>query len=232
MAYFPKRRRKRKGARRRRNQAALTVTPSPARTVIPSMKDVTQDLASGVVGIGAFVVSSVLGKGANMAFEKIDEMTGGAIGGAGVYVVGPAKFAARYLAARALRVYVFKESKGLMSRANGQLVQEIVLVSGVMALLNDLGLLDKIPVVGDYLPKLSGPSNITRMGISKYENYSGNMAGYKTWEGNRWSGRLRGYAQGGTLSGYARGGTLSKNLDNYRPNDHLKVPTYGVPAGA
>jgi hypothetical protein len=180
MIHFGKKRRTKRKVSRRRNFMEATI--KPATRIVPSMKDLTAEAQTAFVGAGAFVLSNALGLGVN----KVIGMMPASVTGPMQSVMGIVKFAGRYLGARALSSKVFTKTSGILSKQNGAIVKEIVVITGGLALINDFGLLRMLPAsIQAMVPSLSGMSNLERMGLQKY-------------------------VQGGTLSKYVHGGTLGK----------------------
>jgi len=237
ISFGKKRRKSKKRVSRRRNFMEATATP--ATKILPSMKNLTQEAQTAAVGAGAFVLSNVLGLGVNKVVEMLPTSMSDRVQG----FMGVVKFAGRYIGARALSKMVFTKSSGLLSKSNGALVKEIVVITGGLALINDFGLRDALPErIRKLVPNLSGMSPISRMGISKYVH----------------GGTLSKYVHGGTLSAYERGtprqgisayadytrsgwnmqsparartlGALPGGLDKL-PLETPEVPNYGIPYG-
>jgi hypothetical protein len=191
-----------------------------------------------VVGLGAFTLSNALGVGANKVFERVVQYfpSVGAMGG----VVGLMKFGIRYIGARALSKMVFKENKGILSKRNGALVKEIVVITGGIALLRDFGIVGMLPQsIQDFVPHISGMSALERMGLQSYPRGTPRTAlsAYEEYGRGRWNRLsppfakgISKYVQGGTLSKYVQGGTLSGLLDTM-PLETPEQPAHGVPYG-
>lgn len=240
MIHFGKKRRsgrKSRAGSRRRN--FMTATAQPARTVLPNMRELSAEAQTAVVGVGALMLSNAIGKAINKGIAFLPVSVAGPMQG----FMGIVKFAGRYIGARALSLYVFNKPKGILSKANGALVKELVVITGGLALAHDMGAVAMLPAqVQVFIPQLSGMSAIERMGISKYVH----------------GGTLSKYVHGGTLSAYARGTPRNgisaythyqdgwnrmsppsaRNLGRHLPSNLDQMPTetpetsnYGIPFG-
>jgi hypothetical protein len=190
MIHFGKKRRSRSGKRnpkrhsRRRNFMEAAITP--ARSVLPDMRELTAEAQTAVVGAGAFMLSNALGQLVNRGVSMLPTTVTGPMQG----VMGLVKFAGRYLGARALSKFVFTKPKGFLSKENGAIVKEIVVITGGLGLMHDFGLVAMLPAgIQSYIPTISGMSALERMGLQKYVH----------------GGTLSKYVRGGTLGAYARG---------------------------
>lgn len=182
MIHFGKKRRTKRKVSRRSN--FLTATVQPARSVLPNVSELTKEAQTAFVGAGAFMLSNALGQLVNRGIAMLPATVSGPMQG----VMGLVKFAGRYIGARALSKYLFKESKGILSKENGAVIKEIVVITGGIGLMHDFGLVGMLPAgIQTYIPTISGMSALERMGLQKY-------------------------VQGGTLSKYVQGGTLSKYM--------------------
>lgn len=205
--------------RRRKNQEMGMVDTTPARKLLPDTKELTGDASTLLVGVGAFMLNHAVGQGVN----KLVSMSGmgDKLGGA----MGVVKFAARYLGARALSAYVFKESKGVLSKDNGVFVKNIITISAGVALANDFGLREKLPAaVQPYWPNLAGYESGIRPGqLSRARHYRKVLSGYDS--GVR-RAQLSSYTS--TTRADLSGGV---NFDNM-PTEGFEVSNYGIPFGA
>lgn len=237
MIHFGKKRRSKKKVSRRRNFMQATV--QPARSVLPNMKELSKEAQTAAVGAGAFMLSNALGLGVNKVIALLPASVSGPMMGA----MGFVKFAGRYIGARALSKMVFTKGSGILSKQNGAIVKEIVVITGGLALINDFGLLKALPSsIQQLVPALNGMSSLERMGLQKYVQ----------------GGTLSKYVQGGTLGEYAQGaprqgisayadysggswnrqsprgartlGHLPGGLDRL-PLETPETPAYGVPFG-
>lgn len=231
MLITSRRRRRSHGGGRRRRNFSLAVHATPATRILPNIKEVQDEAVTVAIGTGAFVANHALGVGVNKILEMIDNASPGFIGKLDTKIIGALKFAARYLGARALSSMVFKDASGILSKSNGALIKQIVVISGGVALLRDLGLLDYLGQFKDYIPQLGyapgAMTDLTRMGIEGYSDGTPrDLAGYQEYEGGGNWGALAGYenAAGG---GYQLGYVPSEA----NPTETMQVPTYGVPFG-
>lgn len=231
MLITSRRRRRSHGGGRRRRNFSLAVHATPATRILPNLNEMQDEAVTVAVGTGAFVANHALGVGVNKILEMIDNASPGFIGKLDAKIIGAAKFAARYLGARALSSMVFKESTGVLSKANGALIKQIVVISGGIALLRDLGLLDWLGQYAAYIPQLGyapgAMTDLTRMGIEGYtDGTPRSLAGYEENQGGSNWGGVAGYenAAGG---GYQLGYVPSEA----NPVETMQVPTYGVPFG-
>ena len=182
MIHFGKKRRTKRKVSRRSN--FLTATVQPARKVLPDMRELSKEAQTAVVGAGAFMLSNALGQLVNKGVAMLPTTVAGPMQG----FMGLVKFAGRYLGARALSKYVFKENKGILSKENGAVIKEIVVITGGLGLMHDFGLVAMLPAgIQSYIPTISGMNALERMGLQKY-------------------------VHGGTLSKYVHGGTLAKYM--------------------
>lgn len=226
---YPMARRRRYSRRRhsrRRNPAGsmgisigrmTEVSDAPVSGFVPKVREVGGVVGTLVGGTLAFVGSNAIGKLVNDLLVKAQ--LGDKLGGA----AGVVKFAAKYIGARAVTGFAFRANKGLLSKDNGRFLLNITIITSGLALLRELGLIDKLPVeIQSYIPQLSA-----------YD------AGVRSSNLSRYGRRLRGYDSGiqrSNLSAYDAGvrrASLSSNV-NYdnMPVEVMETPTYGVPFGA
>jgi len=230
MLITSRRRRSYGGGRRRRN-FSLAVHATPATRILPNLNEIQDEAVTVAIGTGAFIANHALGEGVNKIIQMIDDASPGFLSKLDTKIIGAMKFATRYLGARALSSMVFKENTGILSKANGALIKQIVVISGGVALLRDLGLLDWLGQFSSYIPQLGyapgAMTDLTRMGIEGYtDGTPRSLAGYTENEGgSNWSG-ISGY-ENAAGSGYQLG--YVPNEAN--PVETMQVPTYGVPFG-
>lgn len=239
MMHFGRKRRagRKRNPSRRRNFMEAAITP--ARTVLPNMRELTQEAQTALVGAGAFMLSNALGVGVNKLITMLPAVAAGPIQG----VMGLVKFAGRYLGARVLSSMVFKQPSGILSKENGAVVKEIVVITGGLALMHDFGLVAALPPgIQALVPTISGMNALERMGIQRYVQ----------------GGTLSKYVHGGSLGAYARGtprmgisayamssgggwdrmsppsarnlGHLPPNLERM-PLETPETPNFGIPFG-
>lgn len=196
MIKFGKKRRSKRKVSRRKN--FLTASVKPARKVLPDMRELTAEAQTAVVGTGAFMLSNALGEATNRVIAMLPPTVSGPMQG----FMGLVKFAGRYIGARALSKYVFTQNKGILSKENGAIVKEIVVITGGIGLMHDFGLVQALPAgIQSYIPTISGMNALERMGIQKY-------------------------VKGGTLSKYVHGGTLS---GRYKHGSQMQKYVQGTP---
>lgn len=186
--------------------------------ILPRVKDLSGMVSTVLMGTAAFIGSNGIGKLVDNLLAQLN-LTGSMGKAAGVV-----KFGGRVLIAHAAASTFFKARRGPLSAANGRFLLNLTIITGGVALLRDLGVVDMLPAqVQPLIPQLSGyDSGVSRTSLSRYHRRR----------------HMRGYDSGvrrTSLSAYDNGvhaASLSHANYDTMPVETMEQPTYGVPFGA